>query len=85
MNTTNYLSVVEMTDEEKLKMYKKCLKEELAKMLIQANKHIEMFTKQPTIIYPTIPFWQVGVPEYKPDWTYPIQPTITCSSTSVTN
>jgi len=32
--------VGEMTDEEQLKMYMKCSKKELCKMLIQANKHL---------------------------------------------
>ena len=35
-----YIQIVEQTDEEKLKMYMKCTKEELAKMLIAANKAI---------------------------------------------
>ena len=34
------------TDEEKLKMYMKCNKEELAKMLIEANKVISINSNQ---------------------------------------
>ena len=34
----NYIQIVEQTDEEKLKMYMKCKKIELAKMLIEANR-----------------------------------------------
>jgi len=38
-----YLRVIEQTDEEKFKMYmERCTKEELAMMLVQANKTIEM-------------------------------------------
>ena len=39
--TLNYMQVVEQTDEEKLQMYMKCTKKELAEMLIESNKHIQ--------------------------------------------
>lgn len=43
-----------MTDQEKLDMYLKLSKKELAKMLIEANKHLE--NQQPTYIpYPYNP------------------------------
>lgn len=32
------VQVIEMTDKEKLKMYMKCSKKELAKMLIESNR-----------------------------------------------
>lgn len=35
------LQLIEQTDEEKLKMYMKCTKKELAEMLIQCNKIID--------------------------------------------
>jgi len=37
-NCVGYMQIVEQTDEEKLKMYMKCKKKELAEMLINANK-----------------------------------------------
>ncbi len=37
---TKYMQVIEMTDEEKLKMYLKEPKEKIAKMLIECNKII---------------------------------------------
>lgn len=44
--TTGYSQVVEMTDEEKQKMYNEFPKEEIIKMLISANKFIETLTTQ---------------------------------------
>lgn len=44
--TTNYMQIVEQSDEDKLNTYMKLDKEELAKMLIQANKHINHFTNR---------------------------------------
>ena len=38
MKMNNYMQVVDTTDEEKLKMYMKCKKKYLAKMLIEANR-----------------------------------------------
>ena len=35
------VTIIEQTDEEKLAMYMKCSKTELAKMLIQCNKIID--------------------------------------------
>ncbi len=48
---TNYMQVVEMTDEEKLKMYLKEPKEKIAKMLIECNKIIGRL--QPQVIAKT--------------------------------
>jgi len=44
------MQIVKQSDEEKLKMYLKCNKVELVKMLIEANKHLENRT---TIILST--------------------------------
>lgn len=41
----NYCQVVAMTDEEKRVMYSKFSKAELIKMLIEANKFIEVLSK----------------------------------------
>ena len=38
LNTTNFLQVVPMTFEEKVKMYMKCSKLELAKMLAERDR-----------------------------------------------
>ena len=38
---TNYMQIKQQTDKEKLKMYLKCSKKKLAKMLIAANKSNE--------------------------------------------
>lgn len=40
-NSINYMSVIPMSDKEKKKMYMRLKKEELVKMLIQANKEID--------------------------------------------
>jgi len=37
-----YMQIVEQTDEEKLTMYMKCTKKQLAEMLIQCNKLLDM-------------------------------------------
>lgn len=37
------LQVIETTDKQKTKMYMKCTKKELIKMLIQANKVLDRF------------------------------------------
>jgi len=42
---TMYSQVVEMTDEEKIKMYSKFSKAELIKMLIESNKFVEILSK----------------------------------------
>lgn len=42
-----YAHVVDMTDDEKMKMYMKCSKKDLAEMLIEREKH----DKEPTISY----------------------------------
>ncbi len=35
------IQIVEQTDKEKMAMYMKCSKKELAEMLIQCNKHLD--------------------------------------------
>jgi hypothetical protein len=42
------MQIIEQTDEDKLEMYMKCDKEQLAKMLIESNKtidHMSQFSK----------------------------------------
>lgn len=51
------MQVIEQTDEEKLVMYMKCSKKELAKMLIEANKH----RSAPTVSYSAYPIGPMGV------------------------
>ena len=46
------LQIVEMSYEEKILMYDKCSKEELIKMLIESNKHLERLTSKKVIEYP---------------------------------
>lgn len=41
MTNINFVQMVEMTDDEKFDMYNKCTKEELIRMLIQANKVLD--------------------------------------------
>lgn len=43
MTNINFVQMVEMTDDEKFEMYNKCTKEELIRMLIQANKVLDDF------------------------------------------
>jgi hypothetical protein len=50
-DTINYCQVIEMTDEEKLVMYMKCTKKQLAEMLIQCNKHLEMLLHETSTAY----------------------------------
>lgn len=40
-NDTNYRQVVEMTDEEKIKMYMKQRKRKLAEMLVAVNNELD--------------------------------------------
>lgn len=65
---------VEMTDQEKLDMYMKLSKEELAKMLIEANKHLKSQSGQIFYVYP------YGYQGYAP--IYPAHPTIFETSTA---
>ena len=46
MNSIGYVQVVEMTDDEKIAMYMKSSKLELAKMLVEANKHLERIIEE---------------------------------------
>ena len=68
-----YCQVVEMTDEEKLEMYMKLTKTELSKMLIEANKHLDMVR----LVAPCPP-----IPIYP---TYPMDPFYTTGDNIVTN
>ena len=43
---TNYMQVVELTDEEQIKLYlKSCTKKKLAEMLTEANKHLKNLSR----------------------------------------
>ena len=46
MDMANYCSVVQMTHDEKVKMYEKLKKKELIEMLIEANNVIDMLSKK---------------------------------------
>ena len=60
----NYSQVIAMTDEEKLEMYMKCTKKELAKMLIESNRNLDMaIARQPFAVYPSYPIY----PPYDPN------------------
>lgn len=52
MGATNYCSVVEMTHEDKIKMYNRLTKKELIEMLIEANNVISMMTSTPRVEQP---------------------------------
>lgn len=66
----NYYHVVEQTDEEKLAMYMKLSKIELAKMLIEANKHLQRMELRPIYVDNNRGFQEIK-PSY-PQWpTYP--------------
>lgn len=49
----NYCQIVEMTDEEKFEMYDKLPKEDIIKMLIQANKVIDDLY-EPKVVYKNV-------------------------------
>jgi hypothetical protein len=59
------LQIIEQTDEEKLAMYMKLDKEEIAKMLIQSNKHLDALIAKQPYITPQTPF---------PSWPVTCQP-----------
>ena len=42
MDSNNFMQVVTMTDEEKIKMYMAIPKKKLAEMLVEANRHLEV-------------------------------------------
>jgi hypothetical protein len=46
----NYSQIVEMTHDEKVKMYKKLKKEELIEMLIEANNVIDSLSSAPKVL-----------------------------------
>ena len=50
MEATNYCRVVEMTHEDKVKMYNKLTKSELIEMLIEANRVIDLVTNGPKVV-----------------------------------
>ena len=52
METTNYCRVVEMTYEDKVKMYNRLTKKELIEMLIEANNVISLMTSTPKVDQP---------------------------------
>ena len=47
---TGYCAIVPQTHEEKMEMYMRLSKEELAEMLIEANNVIDMLRKETTIV-----------------------------------
>jgi hypothetical protein len=47
---TGYCTIVPQTHEEKMEMYMRLSKEELAEMLIEANNVIDILRKEPTIV-----------------------------------
>jgi hypothetical protein len=68
MEAINYSVVVEMTDEEKLEMYMKLSKKEIAKMLIESNKNLDVMIKhQQQFFIPSYPI----LPAYP---SYPLEP-----------
>ena len=69
-NTTNYSEIVPMTFEERYKMYMRCKKEELAKMLAQRDEY-DKILRQPVYPYP-VP--QYPWPQYPCD---PLSPWVT--------
>jgi len=69
MNTIIYSEVVAMTDKEKLKMYMKLSKKEIAKMLIESNKSLEMIINLNRFTFPVYPVY--------PDPINPMYPIIT--------
>lgn len=75
------MQIIQMTDEEKFDMYMKLSKKELSKMLIEANRTIDMFT---TPVYPVYPVFPVYPTEpYPTSPFYTIEYTTTGDSTVV--
>ena len=77
-NTTNYSTIVPMTFEERYKMYMRCKKEELAKMLAQRDEYDKLL-RQPVYPYP-VP--QCPWPNYPCDPVNPLGPWVTYSQDS---
>lgn len=76
----NYYHVVEQTDEEKLAMYMKLSKTELAKMLIEANKHLQRMELRPIYVDNNRGFQEIK--PSTPSWpTFPETPyKVTCGT-----
>lgn len=64
MTNINFVQMVEMTDEEKFEMYNKCTKEELIRMLMQANKVLD------SLYNPTYNLKCVNVEPFQPSDTF---------------
>ena len=76
-STINYCEIVPMTFEERYRMYMRCKKEELAKMLAQRDEY-EQFLRQPCVpqpYYPPSPLPQY--PTYPQDPYHPLGPWVT--------
>jgi len=56
---TNYSQVVEMTDEEKYKMYMKLSKKEIVKMHIELENMVRLFNP-----ITNVNTWPIGYPTY---------------------
>jgi len=85
MNNTNFYQIMDQTDNEKMLMYLKLEKEELARMLINANMVIEALVKknnevQLPLPYQSYPAWPMTPPNFEPFY-----PTITCNGTGGDN
>jgi hypothetical protein len=50
MDTQNYYSVAQLTEEEQVSMYMKLSKREIIDMLIQANRVIDTFVKPTPVV-----------------------------------
>ena len=79
------VQMIAQTDKENIKMYMKCSKKELAKMLVERDKHIvlpQVVWVEPKYIewlYPTHPIYPQP---YQPDWYDPIT---TCGTAKMTD
>ena len=72
MEATNYCRVVEMTHEDKVKMYNRLTKKELIEMLIEANNVISLMTSTPKVDQPMKLNESLTPP--------PVPPTSTCKT-----
>ena len=79
LNTTDFVQVVPMTFEEKVKMYMKCSKLELAKMLAERDRLGIDYIPQPQP-YP-VPFPAPNTAPWPMPW-YNTEYEITCQNTS---
>lgn len=60
METTRFMKVVEMTDEEKFAMYMKLTKAEIVKMHIELERMVKLFSPTQGQSYP----WPINYPIY---------------------